>query len=758
MKAVKTHPAQLTLWETSEHQDTRPEFLHHLPMAIPNHRSPKEDDSLFKDAISYALNRMSNTWKGIHTLSLTRNKDITRLEFMRRADGQGSALSITRNKDGTVTTHCCGQQWPGLPLDALRTAQNIFHYQIELELTRTALDMTDPQETIASYLNIPHYANNFLRNRAASLIASKLKPDLVSPDDLRGSRTKRQDEEDHERTGRHFRHLLRTVITDPNQTKTVRKNAGLNRSQPLNALQYNSPENPPAQTPVAPDFGIIGHRHLLAQAIDQVRPHVPSLIPVSYRETDRGTKFVDILWSKDHPPQLTITGHPDGHITLSDSSQLDKIHRFLFTQYSQAHGPARYTAKMLAAALAEIHPDPAQLLVHFPLNRNPRQPQNDLKETARDLISQNLQPAVLPKTFRKKNLKLADTGPTATRLVRTRLANPAAYEAAFTAGTATPWWPIRTYNHVALNGEMLAQHAANMPAVVAYYEKQLLDNSNMLNRLESPGQMVTIVREDLGLDNRLWKAFTRLEGRHYMHDRDAVIDTCQVLHEANRPNAQQPFLHALGSLAHINRRIRATGAHGDTNAWDGWVRCVNRFLDIQAPYQEEFRQQLQHMADAILHQARIDPERPWGPGEWHLLYARANAVLERKKNEIRELRAKTTWPSAIQTATTDGITFTALTNGAELDDYGDLMGNCLGSYTQRCSEGRDQVFVAHDQEQNLLAAVQLHNYGNGWKSVQTEAPRHSRVPNQIKKAAEELAKQYNQASQRQTLRQMEKTT
>lgn len=91
-----------------------------------------------------------------------------------------------------------------------------------------------------------------------------------------------------------------------------------------------------------------------------------------------------------------------------------------------------------------------------------------------------------------------------------------------------------------------------------------------------------------------------------------------------------------------------------------------------------------------------------------------------------------------------------------LEDYGDLKGNCLGSQPHRCAEGRDQFFAAHDQQGELLAAVQLHNYGTGRQPVQVEGPQHSRAPSQVKKAAEELAVRYNQASQRKTLRETER--
>lgn len=764
MKTKRAQPAvQLSIWDLQPTTPTppkppkRPDYLAEIPPTIPGPNDPKPDHSLLKQALETAAQNMQRDWKGVHLLALTSDESSTSLEYLRRADGGPSALRISRNPDGLITTTCCGEPWPGLPMDSLETAAKLFSWQVKLELTRRALRDTGILPGIASFMNHPNAIRAIIDNKAISVINTNLQDSMVRPEDLEGSRTKRPEGEETEaqRLVRHFKYLLRTKITDPKRIKAARKSLGVHPSHSLNAMQHNAPESPPLSTPLAPGFGAIDPTPFLQQAIHRAKPDIPRLVPVSYQEKEDGTRIVDLLWSEKHTPQLTVKRHPEGHITLSDEEQLTRIQRLLFTQYSYARRPTAYAAQIIAAALAGLHPNPAQLLVKNPMTRHRHDSLNRLTLAAREILDQKLKPALLPKGFRRKPVQLADTGQAATRLIRAKLADPATFEAAFGPERTRRSWLLRTYNHLALNAEMLAEHAPNMPAVVSYYEDHVLSDNNMLTRLESPGQMVTIVREHLKLDNNLWKAFTRLEGHYGWGNRQHIPPTCRALAEANRPNAPRAFIHALGSLSHLHSRIFGLRPQGRTQAWEGWIRCVNRFLDIRRPYQEEYRQQLQHMGDALIHLAQVDPERVWGPGSWDQLYARAQAVLERQKNDIRELRAKTAWNSALQTATIDGVTFTALTDGGQLDDYGDLMGNCLGSYTHRCSEGKDRVFAAHGEGGQLLAAVQLHNYGAGWKSVQVEGPRHSRGSAQLKKTAEALAQRYDQASRRQTSKSMQ---
>ena len=73
------------------------------------------------------------------------------------------------------------------------------------------------------------------------------------------------------------------------------------------------------------------------------------------------------------------------------------------------------------------------------------------------------------------------------------------------------------------------------------------------------------------------------------------------------------------------------------------------------------------------------------------------------------------------------------------------MHNCLANYAVKCVEGSDRIFIAHDANGDLAAAVQLSCTGTRWICVQIEGPGRTAPTEQLKRASNTLAIRYSKA-------------
>lgn len=753
---------QLSLWTVPEPTST-PEppqkpsqidppatsFAEHIPSGLVTSQQAQEITQDFTNFVRIAAQRLRKRLPKAAQLAIVHENDDIHLDLYQHQDGTPPALRITRHANGDIKVSCCGHTWQGLSLHSLDAPLAVFEHQIRLSLVRETFYDLPPHLLATAHIYNFSETNDAVVRETNNLIAGLTAPYDLPENALQGSSTRRrhpEHEDPRKLLDRHYRHLLRKYILDPDRAREARRLNRISNSQLPSAHQYNL--DVPAQNPQPPNFDQTSLQPALRTAVNRARPHLPRWDSVEFIENPDGSTTVRALGAPNIPHQLSVTAHPGGQIILDAPDKTDKTSYLgirLNFNHARPHVPLiRYTAHVLLLSYLQDHPDPAQAFVQPPLHVTSHY--RSIINEAEHIVALSLKPPIMPKGARTKEIALDDVAKTVTRLVRTKLANPATFHAASQQHTTNrARWSLRIYNELAINGDLLTECSRTMPSVTRFYQEALINKQKDLTNLEDPADLVRVVRQNLPLSRSAWKAFLRLEGPCNTTNPEHIQALCQAIADANRPDANPAFVQAVAQLHYQSYQILAISQENAPNAWTGWVRAVNRFLALEIPYSWDLERDLSHIADAIRHLSQMRPQDTWGTGTWEQMTQRADRVLQRRdQDRVNAMRA-ITWDSALRRTTIAGVSFQPITNGAQMDDMGNLMGNCLGSYAQRCQSGQDRIFTAHDAKGALLAAVQLHHAGTAWTCVQIEGPHRSHTSPEVRDASNLLAEQYNQA-------------
>ena len=321
----------------------------------------------------------------------------------------------------------------------------------------------------------------------------------------------------------------------------------------------------------------------------------------------------------------------------------------------------------------------------------------------------------------------------------------------------------REYNAVAINLEVIKEAEESAPNVLRYYLNQIANSHTEPVKLAHAGEIISAVKEATGLSGSQWKTFTKIPYEAWEQRENAAMSTtamsriCHVFAQANTAiKSKERAINLIAVLGRpINLRMLSDDmewSHGDPR--QPWANLTREYLplyksDSFMAYDHAHRQ-AEHIADAI--RDTVSNNQPWGKGNWETLVKRAdNWAADRNRRQQREsvLRAQriaeTKWESLIDATCSGDYTFRAVTTGQGLMDLGEEMNNCLANFYTHCKNGDTRIFEVR-REDALVAAVELHQSGNGWEVGQMEGPRRSACPRKVKTGANELRDRYNEAA------------
>ncbi len=311
---------------------------------------------------------------------------------------------------------------------------------------------------------------------------------------------------------------------------------------------------------------------------------------------------------------------------------------------------------------------------------------------------------------------------------------------------------FREYNLAAVNLRTFRLLRRDQPHVLRFFCRMMMNRDRERTRAGTPGAVVHQVREKLGLYRHpaRWRYFVRGLGLAPHEEHGAAGDperrirrNLRVLDEINLPQAGDDLLkRVVENLSHVSREENPAHYRAWIRMLRGYVRYWMEGRQVEV---EEYRRMsdLRGAQDALHH--TIQHGGGWNTADWELTVRRSEAWHEWvRENRERELLALT-WDSRLGETRLGDVTARPVTTGRELVDLGRAMGNCLGSFVTRCSQGSDRIFTLWEKGE-LAAAAQLTRHRDRWQPGQLEAPRRSRPPEAYHRLHRELAELYNGAA------------
>ena len=302
-----------------------------------------------------------------------------------------------------------------------------------------------------------------------------------------------------------------------------------------------------------------------------------------------------------------------------------------------------------------------------------------------------------------------------------------------------------SYNTIAINWEPMRKMAETDAGIRSYYCQSLSVFHQEPQKLAHPGQIITQVKEDLGLRHAEWQVFKKLgpekfgRGEDPAEYRQKVKYACRAIADANRPEASRDTIQNVADMHEQHQfYAEAEWSHGDP--WTAWTALINRYLQNDEPRIYQIR----NAEDAL--RGHIQDDIPWGPGTWKTLRERAerwHQTLQDK--EAQWEKEEPPWDTLLGETKVDGITFIPVTNANKLISMGNEMNNCIGTYRTKCREGTVRVFYMR-KKGRTTTALELVKNGDQWNLGQIEN-RGRRTPGEkTLKAAHKLAEAYTKAS------------
>ena len=314
--------------------------------------------------------------------------------------------------------------------------------------------------------------------------------------------------------------------------------------------------------------------------------------------------------------------------------------------------------------------------------------------------------------------------------------------------------PLRHYNMAALNLETFRQLEQTAPNVLSYYCRHICPDREP-EKIPHPGEIVQAVREHTRLTPRLWREFHR----HWTPGAEQVyggltgdaLRALEALAAIRRPGVPAELMDAVLRMSNEHRWFaEAQWEAGDP--WEAWTRLLGRWVDHMAAAGSgqqnggAQRGKLQRVVDPL--QGHITAGLPWGKGSWPVLEERSerwHRLLRAGGGRDDPRAAAARWNTLVEELEAPGgFDLRARTTGKELQSLGRRMGNCLGTFWQRCLRGETRIFSIH-QDGQLVGAVELKHYRDQWKIGQMEAPGRGTLPDGMREAAEALLDAYQQA-------------
>ena len=502
------------------------------------------------------------------------------------------------------------------------------------------------------------------------------------------------------------------------------------------------------------------HEDIIERAARAAEQEAPQWTPIQHRREPQHS--IRVMFNEANQPALVITEMDDGTVRLDpqDASQP----RFNFNQANFTREPVRQMTEIILENVLRIHPNPAAIM----------QPSNfgrvkDIAPDIQDPQAPFIQvEAVIPKAAHQARLLLDRTMampdiPEAPRTKRTDSQKLPALVTRITrrfmVGNDLP--PIPTsrkystsgehsnlaYNIDAVNRDIFAQVPESSQAAVRYFRKAVIPQCNRLVRLRNPGELIRTVQNHLDLDPALWKWFLRA-GQHVQHHEEPESTRAEIrvqaalLRDANRPDASPERIAAVAGRSHLTSAIRQAPL-ASTDPWKAWARAVSLFLDRTGPPEPRETADLSHIGDAIRHQVNQHDPQPWPQESWEETIARADRIT--RADALSGASRRLSWDSALPATEIGGFSFIPATSSAELQHWGQVMGNCVATYDHQCAARDHRIFIAHDPQGNPVATIELGKQHQNWCVTQAEGKKRSTPARGLSQAADQLARLYQEA-------------
>ena len=317
---------------------------------------------------------------------------------------------------------------------------------------------------------------------------------------------------------------------------------------------------------------------------------------------------------------------------------------------------------------------------------------------------------------------------------------------------------VRRYNTIARNIRVFKEMEAPGENNVLHHYFNMFGDKPDQPAINHPGQITALMREKLRLNDSQWHTFAQTPHQAWSNRRstsftiEEISKVSTVLHAANaRASDEESLGEIIQLIARPDTDLDHPWSHG--RPLDAWANLARRYLELPI-YRHMMRtspevQTMSNVADSLRESIRAD--QPWGQATWDILVQRSDrwhreqqehANREREKARVAEMNQR--WESAIQETTIGPYTFTALSTPLELDQTGEEMENCIGSYHLSCIGGTNRIFRVK-QDEELVAAAELFLANNTWEIGQAESHKRGKPPQEFHQHHLELCRLYNQA-------------
>ena len=461
------------------------------------------------------------------------------------------------------------------------------------------------------------------------------------------------------------------------------------------------------------------------------------------------TKQLTVLLNPNGEYAYRLTMQQDGTLTRDENSPNAADH-ILLSQGQYAHTLPEHVSALLYAEVQKTASHKGwAAMANYPWDRH-----HQVNEAVNTILESAIVPSTLPRTRGSKagaQPHLSNLTQRVNQIIRNRFLDQKSKATALKifepAGSQAPL-TIRAYNEAHLNGDLLLKMNENTPtALLTIYKRKVILQQEKPARAGHPGQIIRRIKDFLDFSPAQWKQLCRLANAYpksiHIPDPDDLRVMTQTMVDVNRPQAPpDKFVHLLSSVNAQHFFANADWSHGDP--WKAWTNLANQYLGHPDSAEDHIRP----IIDAL--RAHITQDEPWGRGDWETLQERSERWHRQHRQAPRwsmpDHALRLSWDSLVKTTTIGQITYRPVLNARELDNLGNIMGNCLSTFWDRCNSGTCRIFSAHDNDSGqLLAAIEISQHSGRWNTGQIEGPSRNPYPPEIKNHAQQLADSYHHA-------------
>jgi len=181
--------------------------------------------------------------------------------------------------------------------------------------------------------------------------------------------------------------------------------------------------------------------------------------------------------------------------------------------------------------------------------------------------------------------------------------------------------------------------------------------------------------------------------------------------------------------------------------WKAAVAAQYAGRSIEAFIQDEVRLVTLWLCEKRL---LLSPDPALMKAGWQTLLARAKAALTppRAVPPPRAAQAGACeWDPYVRRIEWGGYVFVALASAAELEEEGEAMHHCVGSYDENCRDGVTRVYSVRERKSGMRVATcalecSIDDDGIRWEHDQTKGIRNADVPREVLVAADAVLRSY----------------